>query len=92
MSTGQSTISINNDGATVDVTVLADGLGVEAADIHLLIRQGKLTSKFEKGVGDDAGRCRLTFWMGAKRFRILVDAQGTVLKRFHTDYGALGRR
>lgn len=92
MSTEQPAISISDEGATVDVAVLADGLGVEAADIHSLISQGKLTSKFEKGEGDDVGRCRLTFWMGAKRFRILVDAQGTVLKKFRTDYGALGRR
>lgn len=92
MSTEQPAISINDEGATVDVAVLADGLGVEAADMYSLIRQGKLTSKFEKGLGDDAGRCRLTFWLGAKRFRILVDAQGNVLKKFRTDYGTLGRR
>jgi hypothetical protein len=83
---------MNDEGATVDVAVLADGLGVEAADVESLIRQGRLTSKFEKGVGSDAGRCRLTFWMDAKRFRIVVDEQGTVLKTFRTDYGALGRR
>ncbi|MCA9239640.1 MAG: hypothetical protein KDA37_05560 [Planctomycetales bacterium] len=92
MSTEQPAISINDEGATVDVAVLADGLGVEAADMYSLIRQGKLTSKFEKGLGEDAGRCRLTFWLGAKRFRILVDAQGNVLKKFRTDNGTLGRR
>jgi len=56
------------------------------------MRQGRLTSKFEMCVGSDAGRCRLTFWLDAKRFRIVVDKQGTVLKKFRTDYGALGRR
>ena len=92
MSTEESTVSINDEGATVDVAVLADGLGIEAADIHFLIRQGRLTSTFEKGVGCDVGRCRLTFWMDAKRFRIIVDAQGNVLRKFRTDFGALGRR
>jgi len=92
MSTERPPVSVNDEGATVDVAVLADGLGVEAADIYSLIREGKLTSKFEKGMGNDAGRCRLTFWLGAKRFRILVDAQGNMLKKFRTDYGTLGRR
>ena len=92
MSTEHPPVSVNDEGATVDVAVLADGLGVEAADIYSLIREGKLTSKFEKGMGNDAGRCRLTFWLGAKRFRILVDAQGNMLKKFRTDYGTLGRR
>ena len=90
MAADSPTVSINDESATVDVAVLADGLGIEAADISSLIRQGRLTSKFEKGIGEDAGRCRLTFWMGAKRFRIVVDAQGNVLKKFRTDYGALG--
>ena len=92
MSTEQTIVSINDEGATVDVAVLADGLGVEPGDIFHLIRQGRLTSTFEKGVGGDVGRCRLTFWMDAKRFRIIVDAQGNVLRKFRTDFGVLGRR
>lgn len=92
MSTEQPAVSIGDDGATVDVKLLADGLGVDVADIYPLLRQGKLTSNFEQGVGDDAGRCRLTFWLGAQRFRILIDARGNVLKKFRTDFGVLGRR
>ena len=83
---------MNDEGATVDVAMLADGLGIDAADVEPLMRQGRLTSQFEKGVGSDAGRSRLTFWLDAKRFRIVVDEQGTVLKKFRTDFGILGRR
>ena len=83
---------MNDEGATVDVAILADGLGIDAADVEPLMRQGRLTSQFEKGVGSDAGRSRLTFWLDAKRFRIVVDKQGTVLKKFRTDFGILGRR
>jgi hypothetical protein len=86
------TVSMNDEGATVDVAILADGFGIDAADVEPLMRQGRLTSRFERGVGTDAGRCRLTFWLDAKRFRIVVDEQGTVVKKFRTDYGALGRR
>jgi hypothetical protein len=86
------TVSMNNEGATVDVAILADGFGIDTADVEPLMRQGRLTSRFERGVGTDAGRCRLTFWLDAKRFRIVVDEQGTVVKKFRTDYGTLGRR
>ena len=86
------TVTLNNEGATVDVAILADGLGIDVADVEPLMRQGKLTSTFEKGVGTDAGRSRLTFWLDAKRFRIVVDDQGTLLNTFRTDYGVLGRR
>ena len=86
------TVSMNDEGATVDVAILADGFGIDAADVEPLMRQGRLTSRFERGVGTDAGRCRLTFWLDAKRFRIVVDEQGTVVKTFRTDFGVLGRR
>ncbi len=86
------TVSMNNEGATVDVAILADGFGIDTADVESLMRQGRLTSRFERGVGTDAGRCRLTFWLDAKRFRIVVDEQGTVVKKFRTDFGVLGRR
>lgn len=86
------TVSMNDEGATVDVAILADGFGIDAADVEPLMRQGRLTSRFERGVGTDAGRCRLTFWLDAKRFRIVVDEQGTVVKKFRTDFGVLGRR
>ena len=86
------TVSMNDEGATVDVAILADGFGIDAADVEPLMREGRLTSRFERGVGTDAGRCRLTFWLDAKRFRIVVDEQGTVVKKFRTDFGVLGRR
>ncbi len=85
-------VSMNDEGATVDVAILADGFGIDAADVEPLMRQGRLTSRSEKGVGSDAGRSRLTFWLDANRFRIVIDGQGTVLKKFRTDYGTLGRR
>lgn len=92
MSAERPTVILNDEGATVDVATLAEGLEIGAAEVDALMRQGRLTSKFEKGVGRDAGRCRLTFWLDAKRFRIVIDGRGNVLKKLRTDYGSLGRR
>jgi hypothetical protein len=92
MSAERRTVTLNDEGATIDVAILADGLGIDVADVEPLMRQGKLTSIFEKGVDGDAGRYRLTFWLDAKQFRVVVNEQGTLLNTFRTDYGSLGRR
>lgn len=92
MSAEALTVILSDDGATVDVAILAEGLGIDVTDVEIFMRQGRLTSKFERGVGSDKGRYRLTFWMDAKRFRIVIDDQGKVLQKFRTDFGALGRR
>lgn len=91
VSTRPLSISINEDGATIDAAVLAEGLGVEAAEINLLIRQGRLTSRFEKGIGADEGQYRLTFRIEGKRIRYIVNDRGTVLRTFRTNFGALRR-
>lgn len=92
MSPDPAPVALDEDGATVDMAVLADGLGLDEAAIAGLIRQGRLTSRFEKGVGADEGRSRLTFWIDGKRFRIVVDADGNIVQRFRTDFGGLPRR
>ena len=35
-----SVIAIDDEGATIDVAILADGLGIAAADLESLVRQG----------------------------------------------------
>ena len=40
------TVSMNDEGATVDVAILADAFGIDAADVEPLMRQGRLTSRF----------------------------------------------
>ena len=91
MSTKGPPISMDDEGATIDAAILAQGLGIEAAEIDLLIREGRLTSSFEKGVGADEGKSRLTFWIEGKRLRVVVDDSGTILQRFRTNFGALRR-
>lgn len=86
-------ISLDEGGATVDAALIAEGLELDAATVDRLIREGALVCRFEKGVGADEGRSRLTFRMrgraGDRECRLVVDADGVVLNRFRT---RLGRR
>ncbi len=51
-----------------------------------MMRDGRITSLFERGEGDDAGRYRVTFRDGARSVRLIVDASGHVLKRTRTPF------
>ena len=54
------------DGAVcIDATVIAQGLGIEAASVQSLMRGGEITSLCEAGADEDAGRHRVTFFAEA---------------------------
>ena len=76
------------DGAVcIDATVIAQGLGIEAASVQSLMRGGEITSLCEAGADEDAGRHRLTFFGQGRRFRLIVDETGKIIWQSVTDFG-----
>ncbi|MCL4186768.1 MAG: hypothetical protein KJZ85_04115 [Rhodobacteraceae bacterium] len=73
------------DGFTVEAEVLAAAFGIAAAEIPVLMRAGAITSRFETGTGEDAGRFRLTFFHGERVFRLVVDGDGRIVGRARFD-------
>ncbi|HKN28827.1 MAG TPA: DUF6522 family protein [Roseiarcus sp.] len=71
----------------VDATVVAEGLGIAPAVLLERMRDGRITSLCEKGVDTDSGRFRLTFFFENRRFRLVVDEGGAILKRSAIDFG-----
>jgi hypothetical protein len=69
------------DGFTIDATDLGALLGLPAAEVQAQMRSGAITTRFERGEGDDAGRFRLTFQHGRRRVQLIFDAEGSVLRR-----------
>lgn len=80
-------VEIGEDGVSVDAALLGEALGVPPSDVMRLMREGAITSLFERGEGEDAGRMRLTFFHGSRRFRLVVDETGAILQRSSVDYG-----
>jgi hypothetical protein len=73
------------DGAfTVDAAVIAEGFDLAPAIVQRRMREGKLTSRCERGMDQDAGRYRLTFFYNRRRFHLIVDETGKVLERSDT--------
>ncbi|WP_424034084.1 DUF6522 family protein [Methylocella sp.] len=71
----------------VDARLIAQGLGLGVASLQALKRASKVTSLCERGVGNDLGLHRLTFFYGNRRFRLVVGQAGNVISRSSIDFG-----
>lgn len=72
-------IDLQQDGARIDAAVLARAFGISADDLRQGMRDGTITSRFERGEGKDAGTVRLLFFSSSRRIRITADASGRIL-------------
>ncbi len=77
------------NGFAIAAADLAGLLDRAPAEVQRMMRDGGITSVFERGEGDDAGRYRVTFQDGARRVRLIVDENGQVLKRTRTPVAAV---
>ena len=64
-------------GIEIDGALVARELGMPVARFQQLMDQGKVTVLCERGIGEDAGLYRATFYYGDKRVRLVVDDHGT---------------
>lgn len=64
----------------VEASVIGRGLGIDPAQIQAQLQEGKISTLCERGIGEDEGRYRVTFYCGKRRFRILMDESGNILE------------
>jgi hypothetical protein len=91
MSTSPQVIKIADGAYQVEASVIAAGLDIETDRVVVLLRSGEITSKSEQGIGEDAGFHRLTFYYGNRRFRVIIDETGQIVRGSTLNFGALGR-
>jgi Family of unknown function (DUF6522) len=70
----------------VDASLISESLGLEPFEVQRLMREGKLTSSCERGVDEDAGRYRLTFFHENRRLRLITDSTGRIIRRSLIDF------
>lgn len=87
-----SRIEFEDGAICVEARIIADGFHLEPAEVQALMRESKITSLCERGMGADAGRFRLTFFHGQRRFRLLADESGTIIERMTDDAANVKRR
>ena len=64
----------------VDGALVAHGLGLDTDTFRTLMRQGRIASLCERGVGADLGRYRVSFFHGKCCLRLVLDDRGNVLQ------------
>jgi hypothetical protein len=67
---------------SVDAAILADALGLDVARVLPAMREKKITSQCERGIVEDEGRTRLTFFYARRMLRLVVDDDGNILDRW----------
>lgn len=87
-----TTVEFAEDGVRIDAAVLAKAFGISADDLKQALRDGTITSRFERGEGKDAGKARLVFFSSNRRVRLTVDNCGNVLTRSAVDLARPGVR
>jgi hypothetical protein len=76
------------DGAIqVDAAIVSAGFDLAPTVFLERLREGRITSLCERGIDEDRGRYRLTFFSETRRFRLVVDERGAILKRSAIDFG-----
>jgi hypothetical protein len=88
MNAMRSAIEFEQGAFTVDADVIAAALGIESERVQPLMRDGKITSVCERGVGEDVGRYRLTFLHANRAYHLIVDEEGHVTERSTRDVGS----
>lgn len=73
-------VDVNGDQIAIDAEVLAPGLGFTVEALKENMAKGRVVSVAEKGVGEDAGRTRLTFRYRARIWRVVVEADGRLIE------------
>jgi hypothetical protein len=71
-------IEINGDDVTVAASYLAAQLGLSVDRLRTEMRRGIIYSVVERGIGEDAGRLRLTFRYRARVCTVVVQRDGTL--------------
>ena len=80
-------IEFDNEAVQIDAAIVAEGLGLAPSVLQEEMRAGRITSLAERGVDDDAGRHRLTFFSDHRRFRVVIDQTGAIIQRSAIDFG-----
>ncbi|PTX54697.1 hypothetical protein C8N43_3515 [Litoreibacter ponti] len=72
-------IDMSGDQPTIDARDLGQLLDLPPDEVQNLMRAGEITSRFETGEDEDAGKVRLTFFHRGRRVRLTCSKDGTVL-------------
>jgi hypothetical protein len=84
-----NTVVFEQGAVSIDAALIAEGFAIEAALVQPLMHCGAITSLYERGANEDAGRYRLTFFHEKRCLRLVIDSTGNIIER---STSAIGER
>lgn len=78
---GRSGIEFDGETFKVDAALIAEAFGIDARLLRSLMHAGRITSRCERGMDQDAGRYRLTFYHDDRSVRLIVAESGDLIER-----------
>jgi hypothetical protein len=76
-----TSITLADGSIDFDAALIAADLGLDGSGVLKAMRDRRLTAVCKRGVEEDAGRYRVTFYHGNTRLRLIVDADGQIVER-----------
>jgi hypothetical protein len=70
-------VEIHDDDVTVEASYLAARLGLSVDRLRTEMQRGIIYSVVERGLGEDAGRLRLTFRYRARSWTVVIEPDGS---------------
>ena len=92
MNQEQNKIDFDGQSFNVDAALIANSFGIGPEHVQPLMREGKITSRCERGMDQDAGRYRLSFFHGQRHLSFIVDEAGEIIERSFKVTPRTGRR
>ncbi len=80
-------IGFENGAICIDASIVGQGLGLKIAAVPTLMHEGAITCVCERGVEEDVGRYRLTFFYRSRRFRLTFNEAGHIIRRSTINFG-----
>jgi len=80
-----TSVTTGENGVIVAAEIIAEAFGLAPSQVQGLMQSAAITSRFEKGEGEDAGRSRLTFYHNGRAFRLTVDDNNQIISRAKFD-------
>jgi hypothetical protein len=92
MNQERNKIDFDGQSFNVDAALIANSFGVGPEHVQPLMREGKITSRCERGIDQDQGRYRLSFFHGQRHLSFIVDEAGEIIERCFKVTPRKGRR
>lgn len=74
-------IDVESGDIEIEADVVAKGLKRDVASLREDMRSGKVTCLYERGIDEDEGRVRITFFSDTGQYRLVVDEKGQIVQR-----------